>query len=579
MDFCVKYVDMHNRDIQLDITEWIVYNVYMHVARAKWKSKNGKVYESVWLRQSYREGGKVKKRAVLNLKGFSPEEINALELALKYKGRLKELCALKGMTLKQGGSVGAVWVVYEVARRLGVERVLGGDFAGKLGLWQVIARVIDQGSRLSAVRLAQGHVACEILALKRGFSENDLYENLEWLSGRQEEIEKRLFEARWRGVKPTLFLYDVTSSYLEGEENELGAYGHDRDGKEGKKQIIVGLLCDEVGEPVSVGVFKGNTQDAKTFASQVEKVCRVLGCERVAMVGDRGMIKSGQIEELARVGFHYITAITKPQIEALLKAGVLEMELFDEMLCEVEHEGVRYVLRRNPHRVEQLARSRADKVRTIKALIARENTRLATHPRSAVGKAERTVREKIERLRLERWLGVRIEGCALALETDAAALAEHTRLDGCYVLKSDLPPEVADRTTIHERYKDLAKVEQAFRTIKTAHLEMRPIYVRTEESTRGHALVVMLAYLVRRALQRAWASFDLTVEEGLDQLKTLCVTEIQFPDGTVAHQIPEPCDQSRLLLDALGLKLPDALPKSHARVVTYKKLSARRKPP
>jgi hypothetical protein len=289
------------------------------------------------------------------------------------------------------------------------------------------------------------------------------------------------------------------------------------------------------------------------------------------------MIKSGQIEELARVGFHYITAITKPQIEVLLKAGVLEMELFDEALCEVEHEGVRYVLRRNAHRVEQLARSRADKLRTVEALVARENARLATHPRSAVATAERMVREKIERLRLERWLGIRIEGRALVLETDEGVLAEYTRLDGCYVLKSDLPREVANCTTIHERYKDLAEVEQAFRTIKTGHLEMRPLYVRTEESTRGHALVVMLAYLVRRALQRAWASFDLTVEEGLDQLKTLCVTEIQFPDGTVANQIPEPCDQSRVLLDALGIKLPDALPKSHARVVTYKKLPKRRK--
>ena len=130
-----------------------------------------------------------------------------------------------------------------------------------------------------------------------------------------------------------MFLYDVTSSYLEGEHNALGAYGYDRDGKKGKKQIVIGLLCDEEGEPVSTEVFRGNTQDTQTFGSQVRKASQRFGCQRVTFVGDRGMIKSGQIEELSKAGFHYITAITKPQIEALLSGGVLQMALFDDEVC------------------------------------------------------------------------------------------------------------------------------------------------------------------------------------------------------------------------------------------------------
>lgn len=257
--------------------------------------------------------------------------------------------------------MGAVWTVVEVARRLGVAQALGSGFANQLALWQVVARVLDQGSRLSAVRLAQAHAATAVLGLKRGFDENDLYANLGWLSQQQERIENHLFAARHRQHKPELFFYDVTSSYLEGQDNAYGAYGYNRDGKKGKKQIVIGLLCDAQGQPVSTEVFRGNTQDTQTFAAQVKKASQRFGGEQVTFVGDRGMIQSGQIEELTQVGFHYITALTKPQIETLLQAGVLQMERFAAEIGEIQQEGRRYVRRRNPQRAEQMAASRADK--------------------------------------------------------------------------------------------------------------------------------------------------------------------------------------------------------------------------
>jgi hypothetical protein len=174
-----------------------------------------------------------------------------------------------------------VWTVWETARHLGIDHALGGGFDAQLALWQVLARVLEQGSRLSAVRLAQVHAACDVLGIQRGFDENDLYANLTWLSAHQEAIEKRLFAKRCGKQKPELFLYDVTSSYLEGEDNAYGAYGYGRDGKKGKKQIVIGLLCDEQGTPVSTEVFRGNTQDPKTFAAQVQKASERFGCERV----------------------------------------------------------------------------------------------------------------------------------------------------------------------------------------------------------------------------------------------------------------------------------------------------------
>jgi hypothetical protein len=550
----------------------------MYVAHAFWPSTNGKIYESVYLRESYREGKRVHKRNIANLTHCDPKEIAAMELALQFKGDLAALGSLDQIQLIQGPSVGAVWSVYETARRLGIPQALGPHFQGQLALWQVMARVLEQGSRLSAVRLAQVHAACDVLGIRRGFDENDLYANLTWLSEQQEVIEKRLFAARRGGKKPQLFLYDVTSSYLEGDKNAYGAYGYQRDGKKGKKQIVIGLLCDEQGEPVSTEVFRGNTRDPKTFGAQVKKASERFGCERVTFVGDRGMIKSGQVEELAQVGFHYITAITKPQIDTLLKAGVLQMELFSLALCEVEEEGVRYVLRRNPRRAQEIADSRADKRASVERLCQAQNRYLAEHSRAKVGKAEERVRAKIAQLKIEVWLGVESEGRSLKLRVNEAALEEASRLDGCYVIKTDLPESAASKQVVHERYKDLAEVEQAFRTCKTAHLETRPIYVRTPEHTRGHVLVVMLAYLIRRELSRAWAGLDVTVEEGLHQLQTLVSTEIKVEGGGSCLRIPTPSAPCRALLKALDMALPDALPHTETPVVTRKKLPERRKP-
>src|SRR5271167_378681 len=566
-------------NISLVFPGCMLYYVDMYVARASWPSSNRKVYQSIYLRESYRDGPHVRKRNIANLTHCDPKEIAAIELALQFKGNLAALGSLDQIRLGQGPSVGAVWAVLEIARRLGLQKALGPGFAGQLALWQVVARVLDQGSRLSAVRLAQVHAAAAVLGLQRGFDENDLYANLGWLSEQQERIENRLFAARGRRTeKPQLFLYDVTSSYLEGQDNAYGAYGYNRDGQKGKKQIVIGLLCDPQGEPVSTEVFRGNTQDPQTFAAQVNKATQRFGCERVTFVGDRGMIKSGQVEDLARVGFHYITAITKPQILALLDSGVLQMELFAAELCEVEHEGRRYVLRRNPLRAEQLAASRADKQASVERVRQQFERYLADHPRAKVATAEKAVRAKTVQLKLQNWLQVGIEGRSLKLTVDQAALQEASRLDGCYVLKTDLPESAASKDVVHARYKDLAQVEQAFRTCKTAHLETRPVYVRTAEHTRGHVLVVMLAYLIRRELSRAWTALDVTVEEGLHQLQTLCSTEVKVEGGGSCLRIPTPHSASRALLQALDLHLPQVLPHSPALVVTRKKLPGRRKP-
>ena len=309
--------------------------------------QGAKTYTRYLLRESYREDGKVKHRTIANLSGCSAAEIEAIRLALRHKNNLTALGINQSqIAIKQGLSFGAVHVVHEVARSLGIAAALGTTREGQLALWQVIARVIDQGSRLSAVRLARVHAAREVVGLG-GFDEDDLYANLDWLANQQPDIEKALFEKQ--GSSQGLFLYDVTSTYLEGKHNAFGAFGYNRDGKRGKLQIVVGLLCNAAGQPLAIELFPGNTQDTKTFASQINKVAERFGGGEITFVGDRGMIKGPQIKALHEEGFHFITAITKPQIETLLTQGVLQMSLFDAPLAEVTTmEGQRYILRRNP---------------------------------------------------------------------------------------------------------------------------------------------------------------------------------------------------------------------------------------
>ena len=343
----------------------------MHLEKTKSQGK----YTCYLLRETYRQDGKVKHRTIANLSGCSAQEIEAIRLALKHKDELTQPLSLpqQDIDLRQGLSVGAVWLVYAMSKQLGMAQALGPTRQGKLALWQVIARVLDQGSRLSAVRLAGSHAACDILDLER-FNEDDLYANLDWLAEHQGQIEDRLFKSLHPKQTPGLYLYDVTSSYLEGTQNELGAFGYNRDGKKGKRQIVIGLLCNDLGQPLSIEVFTGNTSDVKTLASQIRKATDRFGGGQVTFVGDRGMIKGPQIADLAEEGFHYITALTQSQIDKLLSQGVLQMSLFDQPLAEVQaDEGMRYILRRacrqagrNPVRAEEVRQTRSQKLSSLR---------------------------------------------------------------------------------------------------------------------------------------------------------------------------------------------------------------------
>jgi hypothetical protein len=544
--------------------------MYVDIAHIK---QNGKVYQRALLRESYRQDGKVKHRTIANLSKCSETDIQAIKFALKYKQDLTTVDALKDIAqTQQGLSVGAIILLKAMADRLHITQALGQDREGKLALWQIMARVINQGSRLSAVRLAGQHAICDLLELS-SFNEEDLYANLDWVCTQQEQIEKQLFERRYsRTEVPRLFLYDVTSSYLEGQYNELGDWGYNRDGKKGKQQIVIGLLTDHQGIPVSVEVFQGNTNDTKTVLPQIKKMAQQFGIQEVTLVGDRGMIKTAQIADLKAEHFHYITAITKAQIGTLLKKEVFQMDHFSEHLCEIESDGVRYILRRNPVRAVEIEQSRQDKIDKLQRLVAEKNTYLSEHPRAKPSVASEYLTQWLDKLKLSEFCHIEAKERVLSFKVDRDKKDKASLLDGCYVIKTELDKESVSADIIHQRYKDLALVEQGFRTIKTGLLETRPVFVRKAKRTRGHVLIVMLAYLMIQELQTLWAEADLTVEEGILELSALTTIEIQLGQ-TCYQQIPTPRELGRKLLHLAKVRVPHALPSKNIKVATRKKLA------
>ena len=515
------------------------------------------------LRESFRENGKVKNRTLANLSHWPPARIEALRRLLT--GEFDQT-----LDLAQGPQLGRVFglllALKQVADAVGVGAVLGHSRLAKLALFLVLARVAHQGSRLSAVRWAEDQAVAEVLGLGK-FDEDDLYAALDDLAARQEKIETALYRryvAR-RGQPPRLFLYDVTSSYLEGEKNELGAYGYNRDGKRGKLQIVIGLLADEAGEPLAVRVFEGNRNDPTTVVEQIEILQKQFQVEELVFVGDRGMVKRKGQEALTAAGMRYITALTDPQIRGLLGQGVLQLSLFSEEVCEVQGAGVRYILRKNPAEAAREQHRREDKLTKLEAQIAARNQQVREHPRCQPEAGRRTLEAWAGRHKLTGLVAIQLEGTQLKLQRNEEAMRRAQELAGCYVVTTDVLPTAMSPQQVHDSYVSLQKVERDFRTLKTGLLEVRPVWVRKESRTRGHVFCCLLALKISREMERRLrAAFGttetrtdaITLPDALLALTRLCLLHYAVDEKTTVTKLPQPDARQQEILKALGVSLP-----------------------
>ena len=529
----------------------------MFLRKIKKKTKN-KTYTTIYLAESYRDkDGKVRHRHLANLSKLPQQTIDAIEKALKNQ----QLFSKDDLKLQEGKSFGALLTVYQIAKRLGITEALGRDFQGKLALFQIAGRVICPSSRhYLAEYWRKGQAVEKVLNLEQ-FTVNDLYSNLQWLADNQAKIERKIFQHRYND-KPLkqVFLYDITSSYFEGDKNELAAYGYNRDKKRGKKQIVIGLLTDSDGYPVSVEVFKGNTADNTTVNRQLEKLKNRFSVDKVVFVGDKGMVKSAQIDSItsSEYGWYYITSITKRQIEGMLRKGDIQLDLFSDELVEIEKDGKRYILRRNPVRAEQMRLSRQQRIEKIKQLVERLNQYLTEHKRANVEVAKRKVEQKIADYKLKGIINVEVKDRQLVYSIDREALEAASRLDGCYVLKTNVPKEELSKEKVEERYKDLKEVEIAFRTIKTAFEQVRPIYVRKSGSTRGHVFVVALAYMIIKYIKEATRTLGYPVKYIIDVLDRIRYLRMNVADESI-EILPELTAEQKQILEILQINIKKAL--------------------
>ena len=459
---------------------------------------------AILLRESIREGKKVRTRTVANLSFLSMPQVEAMRRVLRGDVLVSPEDVFDKLRDRAHGAVDAVQTAM---RKLRFDTLLDTESSRErdLVLAVVVARIVASNSKLGTTRWWQTTTLSEDPGIE-GATEDDVYEAMDWLLARQDAIEEQL--AKRHLAEGGLVLYDLSSSYFEGTTCPLAALGHSRDGKKGTLQVNYGLLTDSRGCPVSVSVFKGNTGDPTTLLPQVDKVRGKFKIARLVIVGDRGMITQKQIDTLSTAeGVGWITALKTGAIRKLASSGALQMGLFDtKNLFAVEHPdfpGERLVACKN----HELGRLRAHKREsllnaTTKAL---EGIQKTVSRGRLTGKAEIGVRigKSINRYKVAKHFVLTITDKNFTFERRHEAIAVEAAVDGIYVVRTSIPKlEVSDEDAVRN-YKKLANVERAFRTMKSVSLKVRPIHHHLESRVRAHILLCMLAYYVEWHMREA----------------------------------------------------------------------------
>lgn len=492
----------------------------MYVDKVKTKI-NGKPYVSVLLRESYREGGKVKKRTIANLSRLPSHIVDVVAGMLKG-----------GDTIVQGSdfvvertlSHGHVEAVLAMARKLGLHKIVrtSKPEALKVALAMIAARVIRPKSKLATARWWKDTTLLGELGLSEDIDEGDCYKAMDWLHSRQEDIERELARRHLRD--DDLVLYDLTSTYVEGTKCPLAKLGYSRDGKRDKLQIQIGLLTDWEGRPVAVEVFDGNKLDRMTLQSQVDKVRERFGLNKITIVGDRGMIAKTEIDTLRTIpGVRYITAMNAREIRDLRNREVFQPSLFDQRrLAEVtdpSRPDERFVVCYNPIMGARRKRKREDLLEATEARLRAIKESVDNGRLKAKDKIALRVGKVVNKYKVAKHFEVIIDEGAFSYCRRSERIAAESELDGFYVIRTNYPQGELGREELVRSYKKLDNVERAFRSIKTVDLAVRPMYHRLEKRVRAHVFLCMLAYYVVWHLRDAWSSL-LFAEESLELSRT-----------------------------------------------------------
>jgi transposase len=501
---------------------------------------------AILLRESFRHEGKVRKRTLCNLSDWSPAHIEGLRGVLK--GGTVIPAEQDAFTVTRSLPHGHVAAALGTARKIGLDRILDPDDTRcrDLILALLIGRILDPVSKLAAARALSPATASSSLGEVLGLGAVDddaLYAALDWLLERQAAIETAL--AKRHLINGTLVLYDVSSSYMEGRCCPLARRGYNRDGKTGTLQIVYGLLCAPDGCPVAIEVFDGNTADPTTLALQIDKLKQRFGLAQVVLVGDRGLITQARItEDVTSAGLDWITALRAPAIKDLLNSGALQLSLFDQRdmasITSPDFPGERLVVCRNPDLAAERSRKREDLLMATETELARIRARVERKRDPLRGTAEiaLAVGAVLNTYKMKKHFDLTITDAAFSFARRTAEIATEAATDGLYVVRTSLPAATLGDADTVRSYKSLARVERAFRCIKTIDLHVRPVYHWLEGRVRAHVLLCMLAYYLEWHMRQCLAPmlFDDTDKAEADALRSSVVAQAQRSKAAVKKQ-------------------------------------------
>lgn len=483
----------------------------VHVATTK-RTYKGRVYQSHLLRRTFRDGAKVRHQTLGNLSHLPAETIELVRASLKGQQFVPAGDALE---IVRSLPHGHVLATLGALRNTGLEDLIGGPCAERrLVVAMIVSRIVLPASKLATARGLQRETAKSTLGQLlevEDTSEEKLYAAMDWIGARQARIETKLAAKHLRDG--CLVLYDVSSSYYTGSHCPLAKFGHSRDQKKGFPQIVYGLLCSADGCPVAVEVFEGNTGDPKTLGPQIQKVRKRFGIERVVFVGDRGMITSARIREDLRgvEGLDWITSLRAPAIAKLRDQGLVQPSLFDERdLAEIsapDYPEERLIVCRNPLLADERARKREELLRATEKLL--EEVVVATRRRNRPLRGKEKIGLRLGRIlnrhKVGKHFSLKITYRGFKYQRKTEKIAQEAALDGLYVIRASVKKDVFGPEDTVRAYKDLSKVERAFRCLKTVDLKIRPIFHWLEPRVRSHVFLCMLSYYVEWHMRQALA--------------------------------------------------------------------------
>lgn len=573
--------------------ETIYYLCGMYLQFNTKKGKNGKVYSSVLLCEKYRENGAVKTKVVLNLSKLPNTTITALKSVLnKSKGVLIDSNDVKiSQTIDYGYTFAVLKIMGKLRISETIEKVFGGD--AKLIKLIIVGKLLTGGSKLSIFNWIKrntflaGQLSVNLEELKKV---DMLYSVLGEFGRKQEKVESK-WNLYHKSRHNDIFLYDITSTYFEGTQNELAAFGYNRDGKKGKMQITVGLITDSKGFPLKIEVFEGNVNDHKTVSSQLLSLRNLFHAKRLVLVGDRGMRIRLNLEEMdddQKQGMYYISALTSNEITAMLKDGTIQLSLFSKDLAEIEKDDTRYILTCNPHLEQEKGQTREklkqrfeqrvfqlketwkkrwdqNELNKIKLEQGNKNKKLVTRfTERKLDSFKYRATELIKRYKVSKFYSVVISNDVFTIDFNLDAYQQLKSLDGKYIIETNVQKEYLGTASVREKYKELQNVEHAFRDLKSDRINIRPVYHRNEAQTRGHVFVCMFAYAITKEMEESifpWLKDynkqnkrQLAFADIIEELKNIKMSELELGYRIKEFRIPKLNPLQAEILSVLKLK-------------------------